>query len=78
MAIKILEVDDMIAIAQEKVDAIKQAKQKVGELRPIDEVVFAQKRPQVQSGMGTFIKRKSNKLLGNLSMLVHVRTAAER
>ena len=42
MAIKIPEVDDMIARAQEKVDAIKQAKQKVGKLRPIDEVVFAQ------------------------------------
>ena len=35
MAIKIPEVDDMIARAQEKVDAIKQAKQKVGELQPI-------------------------------------------
>ena len=42
MAIKIPEVDDMMARAQEKVDAIRQAKQKVGELRPIDEVVFAQ------------------------------------
>ena len=42
MAIKIPEVDNMIARVQEKVDAIKQAKQKVGELRPIDEVVFAQ------------------------------------
>ena len=42
MAIKIPEVDDMIARAQEKVDAIRQAKQKVGELRPIDEVVFVQ------------------------------------
>ena len=42
VTIKIPEVDDMIARAQEKVDAIKQAKQKVGELRPIDEVVFAQ------------------------------------
>ena len=46
MAIKIPEVDDMIARAQEKVDAIKQAKQKVGELRPIDEVVFAQNVPK--------------------------------
>ena len=36
VAIKIPEVDDMIARAQEKVDAIKQAKQKVDELRPID------------------------------------------
>ena len=46
MAIKIPEVDDMIARAQEKVDAIKQAKQKVSELRPIDEVVFAQNIPK--------------------------------
>ena len=38
MAIKIPEVDDMIVRAQEKVDAIKQAKQKVGELRPIAEL----------------------------------------
>ena len=46
MAIKIPEVDNMIARAQEKVDAIKKAKQKVGELRPIDEVVFAQNVPK--------------------------------
>ena len=46
VAIKIPEVDDMIAWAQEKVDAIKQAKQKVGELRPIDEVVFAKNVPK--------------------------------
>ena len=42
MAIKIPEVDEMMARAQQKVDAIRQAKQKVGELKPIDEVVFAQ------------------------------------
>ena len=46
VAIKIPEVDDMIARAQEKVDAIRQVKQKVGELRPIDEVVFAQNVPK--------------------------------
>ena len=46
VAIKIPEVDNMIARAQEKVDAIKQAKQKVGELRLIDEVVFAQNVPK--------------------------------
>ena len=46
VAIKIPEVDDMIARVQEKVDAIKQAKQKLGELRPIDEVVFAQNIPK--------------------------------
>ena len=36
VAIKIPEVDDMMVRVQEKVDAIRQAKQKVGELRPID------------------------------------------
>ena len=46
VAIKIPEVDDMIARAQEKVDAIKRAKQKVGELWPINEVVFAQNVPK--------------------------------
>ena len=35
VAIKIPEVDDMIARAQEKVDAIKRAKLKVGELWPM-------------------------------------------
>ena len=46
MAIKIPEVDDMMARAQEKVDAIRQAKQKMGKLKPIDEVVFAQNVPK--------------------------------
>ena len=46
VAIKIPEVDDMMARAQEKVDAIRQAKQKVGKLKPIDEVVFAQNVPK--------------------------------
>ena len=42
MAVKIPEVDDMIARVEQKVEAIRQAKQKVGELKVIDEVVFAQ------------------------------------
>ena len=46
VAIKIQEVDDMIARAEQKVEAIRQAKQKVGELKPIDEVVFAQNVPK--------------------------------
>ena len=46
VAIKIPEVDEMMARAQEKVDAIRQAKQKVGELRPIDKVVFVQNVPK--------------------------------
>ena len=36
----------MIARAEQKVEAIRQAKQKVGELKPIDEVVFAQNVPK--------------------------------
>ena len=47
MAIKIPEVDDMMGMASTmKVDAIRQVKQKVGKLRPIDEVVFAQNVPK--------------------------------
>ena len=46
VAIKIPEVDDMIARVEQKVEAIRQAKQKVGELKPIDEVVFAQNIPK--------------------------------
>ena len=46
VAIKIPEVDDMIARAEQKVEAIRQAKQKVGELKPIDEMVFAQNIPK--------------------------------
>ena len=42
VAIKIPEVDEMMARAQQKVEVVRQAKQKVGELKPIDEVVFAQ------------------------------------
>ena len=46
VAIQIPEVDDMMARAQEKVDAIRRAKEKTGELQPIDEVIFAQNVPQ--------------------------------
>ena len=46
VAIKIPEDDDMIARAEQKVEAIRQAKQKVGELKAIDEVVFAQNVPK--------------------------------
>ena len=46
VAIRIPEVDDMMARAQEKVDAIRRAKEKTGEIRPIDEVMFAQNVPQ--------------------------------
>ena len=46
MAIKIPEVDEMMARAEQKVEAIRQAKQKVGELKSIDKVVFAQNVPK--------------------------------
>ena len=46
VAIKIPEVDEMMARAEQKVEAIRQAKQKVGELKTIDEVVFAQNVPK--------------------------------
>ena len=42
VAITIPEVDEMMVRAEQKVEAIRQVKQKVGELKPIDEVVFAQ------------------------------------
>ena len=45
-AIKIPKVDKIMARAEQKVEAIRQAKQKVGELKPIDEVVFAQNVPK--------------------------------
>ena len=46
VAIQIREVDEMMARAQRKVEAIREAKQKVGELKPIDEVVFVQNVPK--------------------------------
>ena len=46
VAIKIPEVDDMIARAEQKVEVIRPVKQKVGELKAIDEVVFAQNVPK--------------------------------
>ena len=46
VAIAIPEVDEMMARAQQKVETIREAKQKVGELKPIDEVVFAQNVPK--------------------------------
>ena len=46
VAVRIPEVDEMMDRAQEKVDAIKRAKEKMGEIQPIDEVIFAQNLPQ--------------------------------
>ena len=46
VAITIPEVDEMMERAQQKVEAIRGAKQKVGELKSIDEVVFTQNIPK--------------------------------
>ena len=46
VAITMPEVDEMMERAQQKVEAIREAKQKVGELKSIDEVVFAQNVPK--------------------------------
>ena len=45
VAIKIPEVDDMMDRVQQKVEAIKKAKEAAGGMRPIDQVVFAQNCP---------------------------------
>ena len=45
VAVRIPEVDDMMAKAQEKVDSIRRAKARTAGVSPIDEVVFAQNIP---------------------------------
>ena len=45
VVVKIPEVDDMLERAQQKVEAIRKAKEATSTVRPIDEVVFAQNRP---------------------------------
>ena len=62
VAIKIPEVDDMMARVQEKVDAIRQAKQKVSELRPIDEVIFCAKHTEIQARVGALTEWTSHQL----------------
>ena len=45
VAVKILEVDEMMERAQDKVDAIRRVQIRTGGVRPIDEVVFTQNIP---------------------------------
>ena len=66
MAIKIPEVDEMMARAEQKVEAIRQAKQKVGELKPIDEVVFAQNVPKYNPEWEHSPNRKATTYLATL------------
>ena len=42
VAVKIPEVDDMLEKVQQKVEAIRKAKEATSRVRPIDQVVFAQ------------------------------------
>ena len=46
VAMKIPEVDDMLERTQEKVNQICKARKAAGEIKPIDEVIFAQNVPQ--------------------------------
>ena len=77
IAIKIPEVDEMMARAQQKVEAIRQAKQKVGELKPIDEVGFAQNVQRFNPGVGALTKRTNHQLPCDTCMPLHARVAAE-
>ena len=45
VAVQIPEVDDMMERAQQKVEAIRKAKEATSTVRPIDEVVFTQNCP---------------------------------
>ena len=45
VAVKIPEVDDMLERAQQKVEAIRKAKETMSGVKPIDQVVFAQNCP---------------------------------
>ena len=45
VAVKIPEVDDMLERAQQKVEAIRKAKEATSGVRPIDQVIFAQNCP---------------------------------
>ena len=68
VAVKILEVDEMMQRAQDKVDAIRRVKIRTGGVRQIDEVIFRTKYPDIQHGVATFLRREGNKLLSNVSM----------
>ena len=77
VAIKIPEVDDMMARAQQKVDAIRLAKHKVGELKPIDEVVFAQNVPKYIPEWKHSSERTSHQLSCNTCLPLHARVTTE-
>ena len=66
VAIAIPEVDEMMARAQQKVETIREAKQKVGELKPIDEVVFAQNVPKYNPEWEHSLKGRATAYLATL------------
>ena len=77
VAIKIPEVDEMMARAEQKVEAIRQAKQKVGELQPIDEVVFAQNVLKYNPEWEHSPNGRATSLPCNTGMPLHARVATE-
>ena len=66
VAIKIPEVDDMMDRAQQKVEAIKKAKEMAGGVRPIDEVVFAQNCPTYNPEWAHSLEGKPTAYLASL------------
>ena len=66
VAIAIPEVDEMMARAQQKVEAIREAKQKVSELKPIDEVMFAQNVPKYNPEWEHSLNRRATAYLATL------------
>ena len=55
---KILQVDQMLQRAQDKVDAIKRVQSMTAGARPIDEVVFGQNVPTYNQNGSTLTKEK--------------------
>ena len=62
----------MIARAQEKVDAIRRAKEKTGELRPINEVDFVHKMSRSTTRNGNIHHNgRATSYLATLVMSIH-------
>ena len=66
VAVKIPEVDDMLDRAQQKVEAIKKAKEAVGGVRPIDQVIFAQNCPTYNPEWAHALEGKPTAYLASL------------
>ena len=66
VAVKIPEVDDMLDRAQQKVEAIKKAKEAVGGVRQIDQVIFAQNCPTYNPEWAHALEGKPTAYLASL------------